>query len=44
MAKKANMGGDFHAADIADVQTRLGEIWKQQDRIIRDLSKVLEAA
>ncbi len=44
LARRANAGGNIYAADIEDIQTRLGEIWRQQNRIIRDLSKVLEAA
>jgi hypothetical protein len=44
LAKRANEGGYIYAADIADIQTRLDGIWRQQDKIIRDLSKVLEVA
>jgi hypothetical protein len=44
MAKKANEGGNLYAADIKDVQERLCGIWERQDKIIRDLAKVLEAA
>lgn len=44
IAKRVNEDGNIYAADIADVQHRLGEIWGQQDKIIRDLSKVLEVA
>jgi hypothetical protein len=44
LATQANSTGNVYAADIADVQARLNEIWKQQDKIIRELSKVLEVA
>jgi hypothetical protein len=44
LARCANEGGNIYAADIADVQERIGGIWERQDKIIRDLSKVLEAA
>lgn len=43
LAKRANEGGNVYAADLADIQERLGEIWNQQDKIIRSLSKILEA-
>jgi hypothetical protein len=44
LAKRANEGGNIYAADIADVQIRLGGIWERQDKIIRELSKILEVA
>jgi hypothetical protein len=44
LAKRANETGNIYAADIADVQSRLDEIWQQQNKIICDISKVLEAA
>ena len=44
MAKRTNETGSIYAIDLADIQTQLDEIWRQQDKIIRDLSKVLEAA
>lgn len=44
LARRVNAGGSAYAADIDDIQKRLEEIWRQQDKIIRDLSKVLEAA
>ena len=42
IAKRVNETGNFYAADLADIQGRLGDIWKQQDKIIRSLSKILE--
>ena len=42
LAKKANEGGNIYADDIADIKTRLGEIWEQQNKIIKSLAKVLE--
>jgi len=44
LAKRANGGGSVHAAELAGVQTGLREVWKQQDKIIRSLSKILEVA
>lgn len=44
LAKRANEGGNVYAADITDVQVQLGDIWNQQDKIIKSLSKILEAA
>ena len=44
MAKRVNGGGNVHAAELAGVQNGLREVWKQQDKIIRSLSKILEVA
>lgn len=44
VAKRANESGNIYAADLADIQTRLDEIWQQQDKIIRSLTKILEVA
>jgi hypothetical protein len=44
VAKRANETGNIYIVDIQDVQARLDEIWKQQDTIIRSLTKVLEVA
>lgn len=44
IAKRVNEGGHLYDADIDDVENRLDEIWKLQNKIIRDLSKVLEVA
>ncbi len=44
IARRVNSGGNLYAADISDVQTRLDEIWRGQNKIIRELSKVVEAA
>lgn len=44
IAKRVNEGGNIYAADLADIQTRLGEIWVQQDKIIKSLAKILEVA
>ena len=44
MAKRANEAGSIYAIDLADIKIQLDGIWQQQDKIIRDLSKVLEAA
>ncbi len=44
VAKRVNAGGNIYAADISDIQTRLDDIWRNQNKIIRDLSNILEAA
>ncbi len=44
IARRVNSGGNLYAADIGDVQTRLDEIWQNQNKIIRELSKIVEAA
>lgn len=44
IARRVNAGGSVCAADVAEIQTRLDEVWKQQNKIIGSLAKVLEAA
>jgi len=44
LAKQANGGGSVPDAELTKVQTGLREVWKQQDKIIRSLSKILEVA
>ena len=44
LAKRANEGGHVHSTELAGVQNGLREVWKQQDKIIRSLSKILEVA
>ena len=44
VAKRVNESGNIYTADLADIQTRLDEIWQQQDKIIRSLTKILEVA
>ncbi len=44
IARRVNSGGNLYAADIGDVQTRLDEIWQNQNKLIRELSKIVEAA
>ena len=44
LAKRANEGGNIYKTDIEDVKNRLGEVWEQQDRIIKTLTKIAEAA
>jgi hypothetical protein len=43
LAKRANEGGSVHSAALADVQARLSEVWRQQDKIIKTLTELLEA-
>jgi SepF-like predicted cell division protein (DUF552 family) len=42
IAKRANESGNIYADDLADINKRLGEIWEQQNKIIRSLAKLLE--
>lgn len=42
LAKCANEYGNVPAAEIADVKTQFGEIWEQQNKIIKSLAKILE--
>ena len=44
LAKHANSGGNVYARELDHVWERLGEVWAQQDRIIKALTKVVEAA
>jgi len=42
LAKRANEGSNVCNENIIDVKTQLGEIWEQQDKIIKSLAKILE--
>ena len=44
IAKHANTIGAVYAGDMEAIKMQLGEVWKQQDKIIRSLTKVLEVA
>jgi hypothetical protein len=44
IARRANERGSIYGDDLADIKARLDDIWMRQNVIIRDLSKVLEAA
>jgi hypothetical protein len=44
IARHANTLGAVYESDLADIKAQLDAIWKQQDKIIRSLAKVLEAA
>ena len=44
IAKRVNGGGSVHSAELAEIQSALGAVWDQQDKIIRSLTKVLEVA
>ena len=44
LVKRANEGGSVYAADMTDIRTRLDGVWQQQDKIIKGLAKILEAA
>ena len=44
MAKRANEGGNIYAADLADIRSRLDEIWAQQNKLNASLAKLLEVA
>jgi len=43
IAKFANTVGALYASDMEKIQSQLEEVWKQQDKILRSLSKMLEA-
>jgi SepF-like predicted cell division protein (DUF552 family) len=43
LAKHTNEGGRVSADKLADVQEHLSAVWEQQDKIIRSLSKIIEA-
>ena len=44
IAKRANETGHVYTADLDVIQARQGEIWVQQDKIIRILAKIVEVA
>jgi len=44
IAKHANTTGAVYAKDMESIKTSLEEVWKQQDRILRSLAKILEVA
>jgi uncharacterized protein (DUF1778 family) len=44
ISKRANQTGNLYAADFEEIKTRQDEIWEQQDKIIRLLTKVVEVA
>ncbi len=43
IAKRANETGNIYVADILDIQSQLKTVWQQQDKLIRNLTKILEA-
>ena len=43
IAKFANTMGAVYANDMAKIQSQLEAVWQQQDKILRSLSKMLEA-
>ena len=43
IARRVNEGGSVLPADINNITVQLGDIWQQQEKIIRSLTKVLEA-
>ena len=44
IAKRVNETGRIYSADIEEIKTQLGEVWKQQDKIIKTITKTLEVA
>lgn len=44
IAKRVNETGNAYTTDMDDIKMRLDEIWAQQDKIIKNLTKVLEVA
>ena len=43
LAKRVNGGGHAAISELVDVQTKLDEVWQQQEKLIRSLTKILEA-
>jgi len=43
LAHRANESGNVYADEITDVKIQLGEVWNQQDKIIKSLAKIIEA-
>ena len=42
LAKKANEGRNVYTADLDHVREKLTEVWEQQDKIIKALTKIIE--
>ena len=42
IAARVNSTENIYAADIADIQQQLGEIWEHQNKTIKSLAKILE--
>ncbi|MCL2281230.1 MAG: MobC family plasmid mobilization relaxosome protein [Dehalococcoidia bacterium] len=42
IARKANENGGIYSADIADIQSKLSEVCRQQNQIILGITKVLK--
>ena len=44
LAKRANEGRGVCEAELSHVREKLAEVWEQQDKIIKALVKIVEAA
>ena len=44
LAKKANEGRNIYKTDLDHVHGKLSEVWEQQNKIIKALTKIVEAA
>jgi len=44
IAKRVNGTGKLYSNDISEIKTQQDDIWEQQDKIIRLLSKIVEVA
>jgi leucyl-tRNA synthetase len=44
LAKRVNEGRSVYKADLDHVQEKLAEVWGQQDKIIKALTKIIEEA
>ena len=43
IAKRVNTTGDFYPADMTEIMARQDEIWEQNERILKALTKLLGA-
>ena len=44
LAKRAHEGRNVYKTDLDQVQEKLSEVWAQQDKIIKALTKIVEVA
>lgn len=44
LTKRANSGGNVYEIDLKDIHNQLEKVWEQQDKILKSLTKIVEAA